>query len=198
MSNKVIDFEEQKLNKEFVESLSQYEPFIPTEEEISETIDEYCQRKGFQQDTTANDYLTRLESLLLSTFESLCQSFREYDPGNELSYKRFRKMLKDYDTVNAMFHEYLTEHYDMLDNQIENIEHLLGSVESDYEHMTATQLKAQIKDYIVVVHMIYKEMFELLKQGNDECNNLAYYSLRLMPISYYSFQHYLNITKDQG
>lgn len=198
MSNKVIDLEEQKLNKEFVKSLSEYDQFIPTEKEISEIIDEFCQRKGFNPNATSNDYFIRLESLLLSAFESLCQAFREYDPKNELSCKRFRKMLQDYDTVNAMFHEYLTDNYDMLDDKIESIENLLGSVDSDYENMSTAQLKSKIKDYIVVVHMIYKEMFELLKQKSEKCNSLAYYSLRLMPISYYSFQHYLNITKGQG
>lgn len=196
--NNVIDFEEEKLNKELSDKLSEYEQFIPTEQELSDTIDEYCQRKGFNQDTTSNDYLVRLEALLLSAFESLCQSFREYDPGNELSYKRFRKMLKDYDTVNAMFNEYLTEKYDMLDDKIESIEKLLASVDGNYEDLSAEQLKSEMKEYIVVIHMIYKEMFELLKQENEKCNSLAYYSLRLMPISYYSFQHYLNKTKDQG
>lgn len=192
-----LDFEEEKGCIELSQNISILEKFMLSPEEIEKDLDNFCMKHDFDRNSISSDDIPELERLVLSSYNAVCQAFTNAKPENKFSLKYFEIAIKNFDKASAIFNDFLVEHYDMSDKEIESIENMISDIDFDHIEHTLTEQKQLIMKYIPILQSVFAEMFMILRSNNCESNSLSFYMLKLMPISYYSFWDYLSSLKKE-
>lgn len=191
----ILDFKEEKQNKKLIDALTEYEKVMPTEEEIDANVNDFCERKQFDNDIESDDYYYRLKALLISTFDDLCEAFYSY-AGDMISEKRLKKKLTDYDCASVLFDDYLDETYG---TDYEVIADLDAFAESDtkYDDDSIEVLKDKIPLFIKQTKEYMNIIFRMIETKNKKCSSITMYAPVILNISYYPFVIYLKKAKSQ-
>lgn len=194
MSN-IIDFEDEKINKEFIELLEQFEKHIPTKEELEARINSVRDQYDFHYEIDDPDYLDRTQEVTKRSFSELVDAFHNYNPDSEFSKKRYMKRLRDYDTCCVFLSDYLDANFEISDEPITELDDLiteqyLHAIDDNKKQRSAEELKGDIESYIPTVYCAYEIIFDMLKSKDSRCHSLDMYTLMISNLEYYPFFDY--------
>lgn len=194
MSN-IIDFEDEKINKEFIELLEQFEKHIPTKEELEARINSVRNQYDFHYEIDDPDYLDRTQEVTKRSFSELVDAFQNYNPDSEFSKKQYMKRLRDFDTCRVFLSDYLAANFEISDEPILELDDLiteqyLHAIDDNKKQRSAEEFKADIESYIPTVYRAYEIIFDMLKGKDSRCHSLDMYTLMISNLEYYPFFDY--------
>lgn len=194
MSN-IIDFEDEKINKEFIELLEQLEKHIPTKEELEARINSVKDLYDFHYEIDDPDYLDRTQEVTKRSFSELVDAFQNYNPDSEFSKKQYMKRLRDFDTCRVFLSDYLAANFEISDEPILELDDLiteqyLHAIDDNKKQRSAEEFKADIESYIPTVYRAYEIIFDMLKNKDSRCHSLDMYTLMISNLEYYPFFDY--------
>lgn len=194
MSN-IIDFEDEKINKEFIELLEQLEKHIPTKEELEARINSVRNQYDFHYEIDDPDYLDRTQEVTKRSFSELVDAFQNYNPDSEFSKKQYMKRLRDFDTCRVFLSDYLAANFEISDEPILELDDLiteqyLHAIDDNKKQRSAEEFKADIESYIPTVYRAYEIIFDMLKNKDSRCHSLDMYTLMISNLEYYPFFDY--------
>lgn len=194
MSN-IIDFEDEKINKEFIELLEQLEKHIPTKEELEARINSVRNQYDFHYEIDDPDYLDRTQEVIKRSFSELVDAFQNYNPDSEFSKKQYMKRLRDFDTCRVFLSDYLAANFEISDEPILELDDLiteqyLHAIDDNKKQISAEEFKADIESYIPTVYRAYEIIFDMLKNKDSRCHSLDMYTLMISNLEYYPFFDY--------
>lgn len=194
MSN-IIDFEDEKINKEFIELLEQLEKHMPTKEELEARINSVRNQYDFHYEIDDPDYLDRTQEVTKRSFSELVDAFHNYNPDSEFSKKQYMKRLRDFDTCRVFLSDYLGANFEISDEPILELDDLiteqyLHAIDDNKKQRSAEEFKADIESYIPTVYRAYEIMFDMLRNKDSRCHSLDMYTLMIANLEYYPFFDY--------
>ena len=194
MSN-IIDFEDEKINKEFIELLEQLEKHIPTKEELEARINSVRNQYDFHYEIDDPDYLDQTQEVTKRSFSELVDAFQNYNPDSEFSKKQYMKRLRDFDTCRVFLSDYLAANFEISDEPILELDDLiteqyLHAIDDNKKQRSAEEFKADIESYIPTVYRAYEIIFDMLKNKDSRCHSLDMYTLMISNLEYYPFFDY--------
>ena len=194
MSN-IIDFEDEKINKEFIELLEQLEKHMPTKEELEARINSVRNQYDFHYEIDDPDYLDRTQEVTKRSFSELVDAFQNYNPDSEFSKKQYMKRLRDFDTCRVFLSDYLGANFEISDEPILELDDLiteqyLHAIDDNKKQRSAEEFKADIESYIPTVYRAYEIMFDMLRNKDSRCHSLDMYTLMIANLEYYPFFDY--------
>lgn len=189
MSN-VIDFEDEKINKELIETLTELEPYLPTQEEIEKDLQEIKDKYDFHYTVNDPSYLTKVHEILNQTFSELVEAFKSFDSNSEFSRKQYLKKLKAFDTSRILLDEYISSRYEITDDPVPELDKCLEIVNDNYVERTESELKADIERYIPMVDKMYDIVFRMLQNNDSRCCSLDMYMIMMSGLCFHPFNAY--------
>ena len=82
MSN-IIDFEDEKINRDLIDSLTKIEQYLPTQEDIKKDLQEVKTKYNFHYNVNDPLYLVKVHEVLNQTFSELVEVFKSFDSNSE-------------------------------------------------------------------------------------------------------------------
>lgn len=196
--NDVIDFQTKKDDLEFVELISEYKKVMPTVDEIEKSVEKFKDIHDFFVDVSSNEYLCVFRKVFFNVFQEFESAFDKYAEDNEFSKRVLLRKMQDYDVALLLLDEYVDRAYhppyDDLSKflPIEEFDEILQGISMDYKEIPKEQMSEQLHEYLAVTKKIYNIFFDMLEKNDTRCVNWAVmYSISIMHISYYAFQHYI-------
>ena len=189
MSN-IIDFEDEKINRDLIDSLTKIEPYLPTQEEIEKDLQEIKDKYDFHYTVNDPSYLTKVHEVLNQTFSELVEVFKSFDSNSEFSRKQYLKKLKAFDTSRILLDEYISSRYEIADDPVPELDKCLEIVNDNYVKRTESELKADIERYIPMVDKMYDIVFRMLQNNDSRCSSLDMYMIMMSGICFHPFNAY--------
>lgn len=194
MSN-IIDFENERINKDLIDTLTKLEPYLPTQEEIEKDIQEIKDKYDFHYDMNDPLYLPKVHDVLNQTFSELVAVFKSFDSGSEFSKKQYLKKLKAFDTSRILLDEYISSHYEVADDPVKELDEYLEIVNDNYMELTEAELKSDIERYIPMISKMYDIVFDMLQNNDSRCSSLDMYMIMMSELCYHPFNAYRSAYK---
>lgn len=186
MSN-VIDFEDEKINKELIEALIELEPYLPSSEDIEKDIQEVKTKYNFHYNVNDPLYLVKVHEVLNQTFSELVEVFKSFD---SFSRKQYLKKLKAFDTSRILLDEYISSRYEIADDPVPELDKCLEIVNDNYGERTESELKSDIERYIPMVTKMYDIVFDMLQNDDSRCSSLDMYMIMMSGLCFHPFNAY--------
>ena len=77
---KVINFEEKKLDLELTKAVAEFEAIMPSPDEIDHRIDCFKKERNFTKELSDLDYVQSFKELFFSVFDDFVEAYHRYDP----------------------------------------------------------------------------------------------------------------------